>query len=289
MFKRIIQGIASAVVVVGCLSAASQQAQAGVCSDSKNGVKLAYTAYNTSTSDKKKYIPSNHTYVTKWTVGSQHAYLTTTTESSKTVCHYSFRGLKKDVFIRTLKNLKKMGTKGTCKSQAGGSNGTASRWACRSYGRIRTKINADIASRNCDGGIRLYGHSMGGAIAVLMATDLWQQNATKYTKSTEFLKVYTYGAPRVFVKKTANYWQDKIWVARWVYQGLDTFVDHVPSYPSKSTFKHFGQAYRVYKKRFKKKRRWGTRGQDYAPKSTTLTDHEISVYYNAFKGVKNCK
>jgi len=267
------------------------QAQAGVCKDSKNAAQVARTAYNSKTSDKKKYIPSGYTYVKSWSKSGQHAYLTTTKYKGKTLCHYAFRGLSGNTFWKSVKNLGKLITSTTCKSSQNKNMGRCSKWVYESYKKIRSSVLSDLKKRKCTAGINIIGHSMGGAISALFAADLYLSNPGKYDAKKGFLKVYTFGSPRVFKKNNAKKYHGKIWTARWVYQGTGTFTDHVPSYPSSKSFSHYGQAYRVRKqlKFLKYKYSWGKKSQNWAPKSLSLTDHEASVYTKNINKAKKCK
>lgn len=282
-------------LTAGCL-VTTNHAVANTCKDSKNAAQVARTAYNKKTSDKKKYLPSGYTYVKSWSSskhsGGDHAYLSTTGSGSQKVCHYAFRGLDISAF-KVLKELKKMHQSQTCQTASGKSMGSCSKAPYVRYLSLRNGILADIKSRksSCRGGIRLIGHSMGGAIASILAAELYMQDSRAYGKSSGYLRVYTFGSPRVFKKSAANNWHKRIWAARWVYQGMGKYNDHVPSYPSsKSGFSHYGQAYRVKKtlKFFKYKYSYGTRSQNWEPGSTTLTDHIAEVYTKNMNKLK-CK
>ncbi|MCB9641024.1 MAG: hypothetical protein H6727_19160 [Myxococcales bacterium] len=278
-------------ILLGPLTA---KAAVNVCSEGKDAAQVARTAYNGSDSDKKKYLPSGFTLVKTWSStkygGGDHAYLSTTTSSGKTVCHYAFRGLKTSK-VNFLKLLKNMHTHTTCKTESGTKMGSCSKEAYNRYSTLRSSILSDIKSRSCTGGIRVYGHSMGGALASLLAAELYLLNSSTYGKSKAFLRTYTFGSPRVFKGSDANTWNDRVWLARWVYEGTDRFSDHAPSYPGSSyKFSHFGQAYRVKKtvKWFKAKYSYNTQSQNWAPSSISLTDHEASVYTTNMNKLK-CK
>lgn len=78
--------------------------------------------------------------------------------------------------------------------------------------------------------VNIVGHSLGGAIADILAAHLY--NAANNPLLTSKLRVYTYGAPRVFDSTLANFYDRRILKTRWMTDGdaipgaLDNGVQH---------------------------------------------------------------
>jgi hypothetical protein len=99
-----------------------------------------------------------------------------------------------------------------------------------------TGVKAMVATGECKGGLRIHGHSLGGALASLVSASLYQNAPETYTR--EFMDVHTYGEPRVFDDSTADSFQGLINKTRWLNYG-----DPVPSsIGSTLGFRHFGDA-----------------------------------------------
>jgi len=262
----------------------------GVCHESKAGMSMAHTAY-TSPAKKQSRLKHGLRYIKHWDGGNNtHAFLATRTVEGLQVCHYAFRGLTSI----SLGTAAAMGNAKRCTTQKNQTLGTCITEGFHRYNKIRTVVIEDVSQRiskgGCAGGVRLSGHSMGGVLASLLAAELYTINPNIFTK--KYMQTFTYGSPRVFKTSDANTWNSRLWVARWVYRGPEIppgyYSDHVPSYPrSSSGFSHFGTAYIARKKR----KKWGviklvhkfdygfsSTSQNYAPTSTTTTDHKPGVY-----------
>jgi len=267
-------------------------AEASFCGVAKNSSQLARTAYNSSSSDKKKYLPSGFTYVTSYSnskySGGDHAYLVTSHiplpaprkpgEKPKIVlkkaCHYVFRGLNTSkISIKSqMEEIGKMTKQTTCYTETKKSMGKCSERIYNRYKTLRTglikSVQNLIKKGSCDY-LRIHGHSLGGSMANLFAAELHLLDAKKF--NTSFMRVYTYGSPRVFSSSDANKWHTKISVTRWVYADKAKVVktvyqgDMIPELPV-GGYAHVGQTYMIYRRRYvtksdvytyeKKSRQW---------------------------------
>jgi len=242
------------------------------CKDFQNSAQLARTAYNSSASDKKKYLPSGHSYVKMWNIRGEHAYLA----MKSGICNYVFRGLSGNISVKAFF---KLGQRMTCKTAKGQSMGSCIKNGYKRYQKIRGAILSDLNKRKCKA-VYIHGHSMGGVHANLFAAELYLRSPRKYNK--RYMKVFTYGALRVFEKSAADKWHRRLNAHRWTFH-----ADPVPAYPSRvDKFKHLGRAYRIYKYHFFGWRyKYQKKSQDYQP-FTIVYDHKPSHYTD---GLRKCK
>lgn len=152
-----------------CTLLHTQVATAGVsCSMTKTTAQLSRTAYNSTVSDKKKYIPSNHTFIAAWSSknykGGDHAYTTEAKVSvsqitkdpktfapkvsfiSKKGCFYTFRGLNVST-TEMLSEFKSMTKTTSCSSKNNKSIGTCSKAPYQRYLTIRKAVVNHITRR----------------------------------------------------------------------------------------------------------------------------------------------
>jgi len=302
----------SAFVIGTCALLQAQHAKAGAfCTMSKNAAQVSRTAYNSSASDKRKYLPSGFTYRKSWSSstykGGDHAYMSESyiyiqqvskdptnktakpTFVKKKACHYTFRGLNLSN-TEMLDEVKVMKKKVNCSSYNKRGMGSCSKAPYRRYLTLRNNIIAHIkvyiAKGRCDF-LVLNGHSMGGAMAVLLAADLYLYNKSVY--HNKFVKVYTFGSPKTFEKSSASNWSSKLSITRWAYDDSKGLGDHVPRMPS-SSFAHLGRAYKIYRKfrLFKKSQySYNKQSDQWTPSPKLFGTHAANYYTDALN--KGCK
>jgi len=265
------------------------------CTGSQAGVGLSYAAY-AKAHELNKYIPGGFKLVKSWRsnkyTNGDHVYLTLAQVNGMEVCHYNFRGL--EGVLNALSFLAKLAKTTNCYTKEGKSMGTCIQQGFQRYLTLRNYVRNDLAMRlkqgGCAGGLRFNGHSMGGVMASMMAAELWTFNPKFFNKM--YMRVYTFGSPRIFKNADANKWNQRLWIARWVYEGLGSAADPAPSYPRTAHgFSHFGQAFTMNRnvKSYIPLRyhyQYGRKSQNWAPISTTLLEHGIKYYS---KGIAGCR
>lgn len=213
----------------------------GMCRESLNGASVVSTAYNKE-SDKQKYLPSGFKYVRSFNDSGTdgHAYHATSKHGTLTVCHYGIRGLPKitslDALrqqISALRNIHSV----TCSTAKGTKIGSCAGGVYQRLKGLRkagllTHIINTVKQGKCKGGLRLDGHSMGGAVVSLLAAELYLTDSKTFNK--DFMRVYTYGQIRQFKTSEADKFHKLITKRRWVNE-----EDYAPGFPP-SGFKHYG-------------------------------------------------
>jgi hypothetical protein len=248
-----------------------------VCKDSWHGALLATAIYP---SESIKDLPS--AYKHQKTIQGNNADGTMmffTSRAPHTLCHVVFKGVSpqstKDLYasLSSVKTTSCQTTNGTKLGSCG--SGFYNQYkALRNAGAI-TYIESWTKKGKCPGGLWLYGHSMGGTEASLLAAELQTTSPKRYTK--QYMAVFTYGSPRLFEEKEANAFHKSINAFRWINEG-----DPIPSVPpSKLGFRHFGKAYKI--KRNNGNLKFNTANQDESPSIDLLNAthaHKYSTYAN---------
>lgn len=207
-----------------------------------------------------------------------------TTDSPQTVCHVVFKGVSpqsvKDL-VAALSSVKAV----DCKTSAGKLMGKCGTGFYSQYESLRQTgvvgyVRDWVEQWKCPGGLRLYGHSMGGAEAVLLATELYTLDAKTYHKNA--MRLYTFGAPRLYQTTPANQFHTDLTAVRWVNDG-----DAVPTTPPAAlNFRHFGASYEITKSGGQTK--FSSKGQDYSP-TPDLFDLDGSHKYTTYASrLKSC-
>ena len=310
-------GSLSALLAGALMLFQAPAAEASFCDFAKNSAQLARTAYNSSSSDKKKYLPSGFTYVrsfssTKYS-GGDHAYLTTSQVlipegkpepgkkpafKKETVCHYTIRGLNTSkLSIKSqVKEIAKMTKQATCYTASKKKIGKCSERIYNRYTTLRDgllkSIKLKIKRKKCFL-LMIHGHSMGGSIANLLAAELYLLDSKQY--DTKFMKVHTYGSPRVFGSSDAETWHKRLNVTRWAYSDKAKVVktvyqgDMVTKLPM-GAYAHIGQTYMIHRRRYVTKSdtySYGKKSRQWHPEHGIGWKHEASNYTNALN--KGCK
>lgn len=252
------------------------------CQESQDGAKLCTAIYP---SEPLSAAPSTYKLIKQYTgTGKNGVMFFYTSRGTHTLCHYVFKGVspkKIQDLIASLTSAKRT----NCSTSGGRGMGSCGVGFYDQYNDLRkSKTVSDLLTRvnnwGCPGGIRIYGHSMGGALASLLAVELYLTNATLF--NTTNMRVYTYGTPRVFFKSAADNHQGKVNVLRWVHDG-----DPVPSVPPTALdFKHFGDAYEV--KRSNGKLKYKKEGQNYSPSISILNPTDSHKYTTYDQKLKDC-
>ena len=158
------------------------------------------------------------------------------------VCHVAFRGTDSredaEVDIRAMKKIDCHDANGKVFGRCGRGfyEMVESLWALG----VRDEILSLVASGKCPGGIHLTGHSLGGAVASVMAGAL--QSEAPETFHLYYMTVHTFGEPRSVDDETANRLHQRINKLRWVNWG-----DPVPAALGDAFgFRHYGTARQIY-------------------------------------------
>ena len=260
----------------------------GLCKESQNGASIVSTAYNKN-SDKQKYLPSGFKYIKSFydSKTDGHAYYATSKHYGLTVCHYGIRGLPKVNSLNALRqqiqlisNLTPVSCYTTKKQKIGScATGVYNRYLGLRKAGLLSHILSNVKGGHCKGGLRLDGHSMGGALVSLMAAELYMTDPKVYNK--DYMRVYSYGQLRQFTSSAADKFHKVINKLRWVNE-----LDYAPKYPG-GVFRHYGDT------RFIKKVSGGysftPKSQNYEP-SWSITDgfsaHNSLRYLDR---LKHCK
>lgn len=207
-----------------------------------------------------------------------------TSDDPHTVCHAVFKGVSpqsiKDL-VAALSSAKSEDCKTATNQNLGkcGSGFYTQYVALRNAGAV-SYVRSWVESWNCPGGLRMYGHSMGGSQAALLATELFTTDAKTYNRS--LMRLYTYGAPRLYTTTPANQYHSSISAIRWVNDG-----DAVPTTPPSSlNFRHFGSTYQI--ERNNGKVTFSKEGQDYSPTPDLFNLDDAHKYGTYTSRLKNC-
>lgn len=252
------------------------------CQESQDGSLLATAIYP---SEPLSTAPSSYKLVKQYQGTANNGVMFLyTSNSPHTLCHAVFKGVsptKIQDLVASLTSAKRTNCSAS-NSKGMGSCGTGFYGQYQSLRNVKAidELRARIELWGCPGGLRIYGHSMGGALSVLLATDLYTLDAAQFNPT--MMRVYTYGAPRVYHKNAANGYQGKIHVLRWVHDG-----DPIPSVPPTVTgFRHFGDTYEV--ERSNGKLKYKKQGQDYSPSISILDPTDSHKYTTYNKRLKDC-
>jgi len=249
----------------------------GSCKDSQNAARLAKVSYGTH---NLKYLPSGFKIIKTYsdTKASVRGLLVTSSHSGLTLCHVTIRG------THTVKDLLKLlrNTKRTdCKTATGKSMGSCSTDVLRRLQAFRnlgllSQLKTMVKQKKCLGGVRITGHSMGGATASLIAAELQHTDASTFNKT--FMKIYTFGEPRGFASSPADHFHSRLSKIRWM-----NTKDPIPPLPYSATgYKHYGEA-REIKKHSSSKFSFPKKSQDASTSWTPLdgySAHETTTYIN---------
>lgn len=252
------------------------------CQESQDGSLLATAIYP---SEPLSTAPSSYKLVKQYQGTANNGVMFLyTSKSPHTLCHAVFKGVsptKIQDLVASLTSAKRINCNAS-NSKGLGSCGVGFYGQYQSLRNVKaiSELRARIELWGCPGGLRIYGHSMGGALSVLLATDLYTIDAAQFNPT--MMRVYTYGSPRVYHKNAANGYQGKINVLRWVHDG-----DPIPSVPPTVTgFRHFGDTYEV--KRSDGKLKYKKQGQDYSPSISILNPTDSHKYTTYNKRLKDC-
>ncbi|TNE47808.1 MAG: hypothetical protein EP343_18255 [Deltaproteobacteria bacterium] len=243
-----------------------------ICEEFQNAVKIAHIAYdrNVNKASKLAALPSGNFQLVKTYHNDEsnftHAYISRGTYDNKHLCYIAFRGTRSQVHDQVYYLIRLATGRTKCRT----TNGVrfASAWShlydCYQGARgtnlldlstnqfkthddtllpNRTRLVADVLKLvkggHCSGGIRIVGHSVGGAVASLHAAELYTQEPNLFTKS--FMKVITFGEPRVMKKEDADYYHSRI-----VKYRISNKNDIIPSFPdSKKGYYHWGATKKI--------------------------------------------
>jgi len=150
---------------------------------------------------------------------------------------------------------------------------------------VREDLLARVKAGECPGGVHLSGHSLGGAVASVMAATL--QSEAPEIFHPYYMSVYTFGEPRMVDDETADRLHQRINKLRWLNWG-----DPIPAAIGDAYgYKHYGTAREIYEKN-EETYSFSVKHQDYT--SYTLAPnkilaHKSSVYQERLSGCGGAK
>lgn len=211
-----------------------------------------------------------------------------TSDSPQTVCHVVFKGVSPSN-LNDLMSAASSGNSLLCKTSSGKTIGHCGLGFYSQFEHMRRQgiikyIQSWTLFNRCPGGLRIYGHSMGGAHASLLASELNITSSSFYSKG--FMRVYTYGAPRLYRIKDGDKFHKLISLVRWTNDG-----DPVPSVPLATPilgFKHFGSAYEI-KQKSSTSYSFTSKSQDFAPVANFIKGFTLHKYTTYRDRLKYCK
>ena len=237
------------------------------CRESIDSAKVAEAAY--SPNNEGDALPAGLTVVHRYTgqTAGGFAFIATEGSGDATLCHLGIRGTDNETDVSIdLKSYEKTDCVVDSETDLGrcGSGFLSQLKSLEGVGML-TQVKAMVKDGECPGGLRIHGHSLGGALASLVSTSLYKNAPNTYTR--EFMHVHTFGEPRVFDESTADSFQELINKTRWLNYG-----DPVPSaIGSTLGFRHFGAA-RLISSSFSM---WGDTSYTYAPKGQDYTTYNL--------------
>lgn len=247
------------------------------CSGARLGAQLSHAAYETD--DVAASLPLGyalHSTYTGISSAGGFAYIATSNTSGGTACQVVFKGT--DSLTDVTVDLASIFAE-ACEPEPGLNLGQCGSGFLEQYRSLRDQglvadVQAMVGGGECPGGLSVYGHSLGAALASLFTAELWTVDAALY--SPGFLKQVTFGEPRTFESEDTDRYQAAIDKDRWTNYG-----DPVPSLPPATgpllDFKHFGSAFEIYNHMF------GAfffyeEPQDFSPFGLLPTRHRIGSY-----------
>jgi len=215
------------------------------CTESYLADSVAHAIYYSGASLLSSLRGAKFQFSKVWNHGGERAHLVFRWHKGAQVCHYGFRGVATKSMVTWFNTFKGMGSAKNCTTLQGKSMGSCINQGFDRYVKMRVAILNDLIPRvqkgGCQGGLILSGHSMGGVLATLTAAELYTKNPKLFTKN--YMRVFTYGSPRIFKRTDALKWANRIHVTRWIYKGAKN-VDPVIAYPRFSHgFSHVGHSY----------------------------------------------
>ena len=245
------------------------------CPGARLGAQLSQAAYKTDVAASLPLGYALHNTYTGISSAGGFAYIATSNTAGGTACQVVFKGT--DSLVDVKKDLASALAE-ACEPEPGLNLGQCGSGFLEQYRSLRDQglvadVQAMVGGGECSGGLSVYGHSLGAALASLFTAELWTVDAALY--SPGFLKQVTFGEPRTFEPEDADRYQAAIDKDRWTNWG-----DPVPSLPPAILdFKHFGSAFEIY-------RQYHTFGsfffyeepQDFSPDGELPIRHRIGSY-----------
>ena len=245
----------------------------GACPGVRLGAQLSQAAYKTDVAASLPLGYALHSTYTGTSAGG-FAYIATSSTTEGTACQVVFKGTDSstDVAVDLASAVA-----AACEPEPGLNLGQCGSGFLAQYRSLRDQglvadVQTMVGGGECSGGLSVYGHSLGAAVASLFTAELWTVDAALY--SPGFLKQVTFGEPRTFKSEDADRYQAAIDKERWTNWG-----DPVPGLPPVSFgFKHFGNAFEIYQGVFNRHFFYYTEPQNFAPYGTYPIRHKIGDY-----------
>ncbi len=243
------------------------------CPGAQLGAQLSNAAYEID--DVAPYLPAGYALHSTFTGTSAggFAFIATSDEAESTACHVAFKGT--DSLTDVTVDLSSIFDE-DCEPEPGLYLGQCGSGFLEQYQSVRDQglveqVQSMVDDGLCAGGLGVYGHSLGGALASLLTAELWTVDADSYRP--DFLEQVTFGEPRTFEPEDADRYQAAIDKDRWTNWG-----DPVPSMPMAFLdFKHFGSAYEIYRT-WTGSYQYYEEPQDFSPFGLLPTRHQITSY-----------
>ncbi len=247
------------------------------CRAAQIAVDVAWAAYG-----HKSYLPAGFQVLKTYRDATQggFAMISGAGSTQTRVCYVAFRGT--DSYTDAQKDLQSMVTR-PCKTEQGKAFGACGDGfydqynALRQLGLVRY-LTQEVAAGAC-WRLRIYGHSLGGGLASLLAAELQTVDPSQYSK--QFMEVVTLGEPRPFDTSTADTFHRQVAKTRWM-----NWDDCIPTMPmTVMGFRHFGVARYIDYSSFWNKWSFDVQRQDFSPFWYSCGYHEIAAYNDR---LQNC-
>ncbi len=256
------------------------------CSTTAIAIKVAIAAYKKG--QEADFLPVGFKQMKAYQGTAEGGYAILVTGGTPVVCYVAFKGTSPSD-IKDLKADLTSISSTDCKTSSGKEIGRCGKGFYKQYQSILEKglvqdIHQLVETGKCPGGLRIYGHSLGGALSSILAAELVTEKPNVYNK--EMMQVETFGEPRSFRKKEANNLHRLIRKTRWMNWG-----DPIPSVPPSITdFHHFGTSRLInYSNAI-----WGTdtwsfqaKRTDYSPNVSKPSNHKSEKYQERLQHCKD--
>lgn len=246
-----------------------------ICAFSRINVGLSVASYEEE--DTQDDMPEGVTFGRTFggAPGQGHAVLAFS-HPDNPVCHVAFRGTDSredvDVDIESMKKIDCLDASGNVFGRCGKGvhEMVESLWGLG----VRDEIFSRISAGECPGGVQLSGHSLGGAVASVMAGALQSEAPALF--HPYYMSVYTFGEPRMVDDETADRLHQRVNKLRWLNWG-----DPIPAALGDAFgYKHFGTTRQIYKES-KNTYSYNVKHQDYTTYTTApskVLAHKSTTY-----------
>jgi hypothetical protein len=245
--------------------AAAEPLSASECAASIQGAMVASASYYPDA--ETEHLPAGLSVAHRFAGEGDGGFAFIAIESDSAVCHLGLRGTDNgtDVsvdlksYMTTACAVSDTVTLGQCGS------GFLSHFKSLAKVGMLDTLAAMVDAGECKAGLRISGHSLGGALSSLVSAYLYETDPETFTM--DYMKVHTFGEPRLLGDDSADSYQGLIAKLRWLNYG-----DPVPSaIGSTLGFRHFGEARLISSSNSF----WGSASYSYLAKEQDFTTYNL--------------